>query len=570
MTTASPPTRPDATPGESRKKVLAKLLKTWGQAGAGPERLAAALGLAQHVAIIGFAFGAATGVSALVAGQSPVFGLLLAFFSALARAVLQAGETRAGFEASARVRADVRRRAAAALSARGPAFSERTDSGETASALMDAVEKLDGYFGRYRPLIPVVMLGPLMILAAAFSQSWVVGMIFLVTAPVLIIFMGIVGAGAAAASRDQLATLARLAGRFNDRLQALETLNAFSAARREREGLAAASEDFRKRTMKVLALAFLSSGLLEFFAAIATAGTAVYVGFSLLGEMPFDTGETLDLKAGLFVLILAPEYYMPLRRLSAAYHDRTDAEAGAEALSAMFDGEDAAPGTPAPVLTRAPHVRFIQAGSVYADGRRGLSPLSFSVEAGSITALWGQSGAGKSTVLKTLMGYAPLSEGAIEIDGVRLDAPLTGQAAWIAQRPRVFHGSLRDNITLFDDTISSARVHAAAEAAGVMDFAASLPDGLDTHVGERGHGVSGGQAQRVALARALAVDMKLILLDEPTAHLDGEAEARFLDALGRVAEGRTVLIATHSPVVRARCDAVVTLEHQAPGGDQAP
>lgn len=538
------------------------LLKDWGKAGVRAQHAASALGVGQVILFIGFAWGAAGAVGALVAGAPPWPDLVLALACAGLRAAAQAGEARMGFEASARVRAHVRRAAAEHLAARGPAFAERADSGETASALIDAVEKMNGFYGRYRPLMPVVALAPAVMLIAAYSQSWVVGTIFLLTAPALIVFMALVGAGAAAASRDQLSVLQRLAGRFNDRLQALETLNAFNAAGRERAGLAAASEDFRKRTMKVLSLAFLSSAILEFFAAIAVAGTAVYIGFSLLGELPFDPGETIDLKTGLFLLILAPEYYMPLRRLSAAYHDKADAEAGAQALAPVFAGETAAP-APAPALTQAPCVRFIAAGSIYADGRRGLADLSFEAEAGRITALWGASGAGKSTALKLIMGYAPLTEGRIEIDGAPLTAPLIGQAAWIAQRGRVFHGTLRDNITLFDPAVPDAAVRRAAETAGVMDFAAGLADGLDTPLGERGHGLSGGQAQRVALARALAVDMKLLLLDEPTAHLDGEAEARFLSALKTAAAGRTVIIATHSPAVRAICDAVVDMEGRA-------
>ncbi|MGJ3233073.1 MAG: thiol reductant ABC exporter subunit CydD [Oceanicaulis sp.] len=557
-------TTPAAAPSDARPSRPAprekppSLLKDWGKAGARAERAAAALGVLQAVLFIGFAWGAAGAVSALVAGAPPWPSLALALMCAGLRAAAQAGEARMGFEASATVRAHVRRSAAQRLSARGPAFAERTESGETASALIDAVEKLDGYYGRYRPLMPVVALAPLAMLIAAYSQSWVVGTIFLVTAPALIVFMALVGAGAAAASKDQLSTLRRLAGRFNDRLQALETLNAFNAAGRERDGLAAASEDFRKRTMKVLSLAFLSSAVLEFFAAVAVAGTAVYIGFSLLGELPFDPGETIDLRTGLFLLILAPEYYMPLRRLSAAYHDKADAEAGAEALAPVFDGEAGETRRARP-LKQAPRVRFIGAGSIYADGRRGLESLDFTAEAGEMTALWGASGAGKSTALKLLLGYAPLSEGRIEIDGEPLSAPLIGQAAWIAQRGRVFHGSLRDNITLFDKSISDAAVQSAAQAAGVMDFAASLPDGLDTRLGERGYGLSGGQAQRVALARALAVDMKLLLLDEPTAHLDGEAEARFLEALKAAAKGRTVIIATHSPAVRKVCDSVMDM-----------
>ncbi len=537
----------------------AKLLKAWTRISAPHELRAAVFGVMHHLAFIGFAWGAASAVSALVAGDAIGSGLVLALVCALIRAGLQAGEARASFEASASVRAHVRREAAEALAERGPSFAERTPSGQTASALIDAVEKLDGYFGRYRPLLPVVALGPLVILIAAFTQSWVVGMIFLATVPALIIFMALVGAGASAAAKQQMSVLARLAGRFNDRLQALETLNAFDAIAIERAGLYSASEDFRARTMKVLRLAFLSSAVLEFFAAVAVAGAAVYVGFSLLGELPFDPGETLGLQSGLFLLLLAPEYYLPLRRLSAAYHDKADAEAGAEAIADFFPDEDQAMATPSPRLTAAPDIRFERAGAVYPDGRRGLAAAGFTAKAGEITALWGASGAGKSTALKLLLGYAPLTEGVIWINDAPIAGPLIGSAAWIGQKPRVFHGTIRDNIAVFDPDISDDQVQMAADAAGVMEFAASLPDGLDTQLGERGHGLSGGQAQRVALARALAVDMKLLLLDEPTAHLDGEAEARFLDALTRAAKGRTVMIATHSPAVRLRCDAVVEL-----------
>ena len=567
MTQPSEPSMTHLDDGKARRRALDNMLKGWAKFGLKPERLAAGLGIAQHWAFIGFAWSVASSVSALVAGQSPGLWLACAVIAIVLRAGLQAGEVRAGFEASARVRARVRRRAAEALAERGPSFAEQTDSGETASALMDAVEKLDGYFGRYRPLLPVIAIAPLSILIAAFSQSYVVGLIFLLTAPALILFMALVGAGAAAASKDQLATLRRLASRFNDRLQALETLNAFDAAQRERDGLASASEDFRKRTMKVLALAFLSSGVLEFFAAVATAGTALYVGFSLLGELPFDAGETLTLQTGLFLLLLAPEYYMPLRRLSAAYHDRADAEAGAEALAPFFEGEDSSTSAASVfprVLSEAPQVRFIGVGTVYPDGRRGLTATDFAAEAGQITALWGPSGVGKSTALKTLLGYAPITEGHIELDGTALNATLLGQAAWIAQRPRTFHGTLRENITLFDETLTRERVEEAAQIAGVLNFAEHLPDGLDTVLGERGFGLSGGQAQRVALARAFAVDMKLLLLDEPTAHLDGETEAQFLDALARICRGRTVLIATHSAKVRERCDRVIELAPGAP------
>lgn len=542
------------------KARLGALLTGWGRAGAGPSRLASLAGIAQYALFIGFAWHAAGAVAALVDG-APVLGALLwaAAFAAL-RAIAQAIETRAGFEASARVRAHVRGLAASAIAARGPAFTERHETGALGAALIDAVEKLDGYYGRYRPLLPVIAGAPLIMTLAAFTQSWIAGMIFLVTAPLLPLFMAIVGGAAAAASKDQLAVLGRLAGRFNDRLQALPLLNAFNAAEREAEGLRAASEDFRVRTMKVLRLAFLSSAILEFFAALAVAAMAIYVGFSLLGEMPFDTGETITLHQGLFVLILAPEFYMPLRRLSAAYHDRADAEAAAGVLEpAVLVGESGGQKPINPPFKTPPEIALIGVKSVYEDGRVGLPPVSLVLKSGAISVIWGPSGCGKSTLLKMLMGFAPLSAGERRINGEVLSEGLAARAGWIGQNPRLFHGNIRDNITLHDPAISEAKVAEAARLAGLATLLSSLPKGLDTPVGERGFGLSGGQIQRVALARALARDMSLILMDEPTAHLDGEAEARFLEALRSIAPGRTLIIASHSPAVREIADELIDL-----------
>lgn len=549
------------------RRALGGLLSAWGKAGRGPSMLASACGIAQYGLFIGFAGFAASAIANLVNGEDFLVPALLAALFALVRAGAQALETRAGFEAAARVKAHVRGEAARALAARGPAFTERLETGAAGSALTDAVEKLEGYFGRYRPLMPVIAGAPILMVAAAFTQSWVVGMLFIVTAPLLPVFMAIVGGAAAAASKDQLAVLARLAGRFNDRLQSLALLNAFNAAPREREGLAAASEDFRQRTMKVLRLAFLSSAILEFFAALSVAAIAIYVGFSLLGEMPFDTGETVTLREGLFVLILAPEFYMPLRRLSAAYHDRADAEAAAGALKPLLEYPQSGLSrvTIVPFHT-SPSLDLSRVSCTYEGGRKGLNPVTLSIPAGRLSVLWGPSGSGKSTLLKILMGFAPLSSGEVRIDGEAMDTPLAGRAGWIGQNPRLFHGSLRDNITLHDGSIPGEMIERAVVQAGVADFLVHLSDGLDTPLGERGFGLSGGQIQRVALARALARDLKLVLMDEPTAHLDGEAEARFLEALLSNKNGRTILIATHSPAVRAIADAVFEIADLQEGG----
>ncbi|WP_439632921.1 thiol reductant ABC exporter subunit CydD [Glycocaulis sp.] len=549
------------------RRALGGLLSAWGKAGRGPSMLASACGIAQYGLFIGFAGFAASAIASLVNGEDFLIPALVAALFALVRAGAQALETRAGFEAAARVKAHVRAEAARALAAKGPAFTERLETGAAGSALTDAVEKLEGYFGRYRPLMPVIAGAPILMVAAAFTQSWVVGMLFIITAPLLPLFMAIVGGAAAAASKDQIAVLARLAGRFNDRLQSLALLNAFNAAPREREGLAAASEDFRQRTMKVLRLAFLSSAILEFFAALSVAAIAVYVGFSLLGELPFDAGETVTLREGLFVLILAPEFYMPLRRLSAAYHDRADAEAAAGTIKPLLEypksGVSIVPTAP---FHTSPSLDLSGVSCVYEGGRKGLNPVTLSIPAGRVSVLWGPSGSGKSTLLKILMGFAPLASGEVRIDGEAMEAPLAGRAGWIGQNPRLFHGSLRDNITLHDDTIPAEMIERAVAEAGVAGFLIHLSDGLDTPLGERGFGLSGGQIQRVALARALARDMKLVLMDEPTAHLDGEAEARFLEALLSNKNGRTILIATHSPAVRAIADEVFEIANLQEGG----
>ncbi|WP_199200544.1 thiol reductant ABC exporter subunit CydD [Alkalicaulis satelles] len=540
------------------------LLAAWGRSAAGLSWFSSGLGLGAALIYAGFAWCAAGALAALIAGE-PVWGWALgAGLLALARAGAQWGEARAGFEAGARVRSRVRKQAAEALSRRGPGFTERHDSAVLTTALIDGVEKLDGYFARHQPLARLIAPVPLLLAGLALLASPAAGVIFLASAPVLAAALALTGIGAAAAARGQLDALRRMAGRFNDRLQALETLNAFNAAGREREGLARAAEAFRVRTMAILAAAFLSSGALELIASIALAAVAIQAALSLSGAWPFDLGAGVSVQAGLFALLLAPEIYNPFRRLAATYHDRADALAAAEALAPVFGADEpASPGAPAPFIAAAPEVRFINAACRYPDGREGLAPLSFTAQAGQITALWGPSGVGKSTALKLLMGYAPLTGGEIRLDGQTLNAPLTGAAGWVGQRARLFHASVRENIALFDPDLPDAAIFAAADAAGVSAFTASLPEGLDTALGEQGAGVSGGQAQRIALARALAADRKLILMDEPTAHLDGESEQRFIEALKIAARGRTVIIATHSPAVRAACHKVISLEPRA-------
>ncbi|WP_157722853.1 ATP-binding cassette domain-containing protein, partial [Stenotrophomonas pictorum] len=324
-------------------------------------------------------------------------------------------------------------------------------------------------------------------------------------------------------------------------------------------GIAAAAEGVRERTMKVLRIAFLSSTVLEFFASISVAMVALYLGLSYLGLMSLHaTVPTLG--TGMFCLLLAPEFYAPLRRLAAHYHDRANALAAAAEVERLLQddlpvapvpSEPALP--PEPVQLHAP-LLTLQNLTLRPQGARHdvMSGFSLSIDQGQHLALVGPSGCGKSTLLEALAGWLPPREGRILRRGQM-------RVGYAGQRPYLFHGSIADNLRLADPTASDARLEAAAEAAQVMRFARELPLGLDTVIGERGFGLSGGEARRIGLARLLLRDPDLLLLDEPTAFLDPETEAALLQALAIHARGRTVVMATHSAAAMRWADAVVRL-----------
>jgi ATP-binding cassette subfamily C protein CydD len=496
---------------------------------------------------------------------APLIGLLALYLGRAGSAWLTEV---AGFAAGARVREDLRNAVQAKLARLGPAFLADRSSGAVAATAVEQVEAVEGFFARYLPQMVLAGLVPLAILMVVFPVNWVVGTLFLLTAPLVPMFMAIVGMGAAAASRRQFRVLERMSGHFLDRLQGLTTLKLFNMARAELDEIRAVSDDFRRRTMSVLKLAFLSSAVLEFFSSVAIAMVAIYVGLSLLGQFSFGTGpDGLSLYVGLFVLLLAPDFFLPLRRMAQSYHDRAAAVAAAQGLMEILDApEPEAPAAPTPLPRRdRADLVFDRVSIAFDGGRRGaLDDLSFTLEPGERVALAGPSGSGKSTAIRLALGFHRPDAGRIRLNGVDLaEADLADwrrAIAWIGQSPHLFHGTLADNIRLGRRDADPTAVARAAALARVADFADELPAGLDTPVGERGYGLSGGQAQRVALARAFLKDAPLLLLDEPTANLDGENEALILDAIGRLAEGRTVLLATHSRAGITGMDRVLTQE----------
>nr|WP_246165300.1 ABC transporter ATP-binding protein/permease [Pigmentiphaga aceris] len=518
--------------------------------------------------------------------------------------------------------------------ARPPQWSRQASSGELAASMVDQVDALEGYVARYLPARNAVAILPLAFCAFLMPVDWVVGLLLLITAPLIPLFMALVGWGAQSASQRHMQAIARLSGIFADRLRGLTTLRLYGRAQAEADTVTQASEDLRKRTMSVLRIAFLSSAVLEFFAALGVAGVALYVGLSYL-DMIAVPGTKMALQAGLFCLLMAPEVYQPLRQFAAHYHDGEAAKAAVTVIAQTFDDlpdvgvskagqlDTAAPSqasTHRAVLrsadaaaTSIKHTEptsHQRANTLNVAGSRGLSvhraaslevrgldivrlarsalehaqaglpqqgassapqathdaqsghhtelvlqDLRFAIGAGEHVALVGESGAGKSTLIEALAGLGS-SPTRILLDGIALadwkNGPLRQRIACLGQRAHLFHGSIADNIRLGRRDATDEDVLTAARLACVTDFADRLPAGLNTQIGTRGHGLSGGERQRVALARIFLRDPGLILLDEPTASLDAETEARVLDAIIDFAQGRTLLVATHSDAVAQR------------------
>lgn len=444
----------------------------------------------------------------------------------------------------------------------GAAWLGGENSGSRVSQLIDRTAKLSGYAARWLPGIRFAVIGPVVILIIVLTQSWLSAVLLFVSVLVLPVFIYLTARETAQRARAQQASLDALSGRFQTSAARSGLIRAFRAVTREANTLELASLQLRDRTMAILRVAFLSTAILEFFASVSIALVAVYIGFKLLGVFPFETGETLTLSEGLTVLILAPEFFAPIRRLSTLHHDRSDAKAAAEFLADWLNTapertvDRLAPTSKAPVL----HYDQVQLG--WQEDCPVFHPVSFTAQPGTVTVLAGPSGSGKSTALLTLLGQARVLSGAIRVDDRTLNEgeSLADSTAYIGQTPWLMEASLEENIRLGREGASEADIDAAARAAGIFDFADESRHGLKQKLSRFGSGLSGGQRQRIALARAILRNAPIILMDEPTAHLDPEAEQAFLDRLSALKAGRTILIATHEKALIGFADQIVTLQ----------
>ncbi|WP_350108045.1 thiol reductant ABC exporter subunit CydD [Thalassobaculum sp.] len=525
-----------------------------------PLALAVAAGFAAGLLAVAQAWVLARLIADAVAGDAvdrllPAAGLAVLVFAA--RAGLTVAAEVLATTAASRVKRALRAELVAALGRLGPSWLKTRRSGAVAATVIEQVETLDGFVARYLPVQALAAAVPVALLVPAFMVDAGAGWILLAAGALVPVAMALVGMRTAVAARRQMTGLQRMSGVFLDRLQGLTTLKLFGAAERELDRIREVADGYRGATMAVLRLAFLSSTVLELLAVGSLALVAGRVASSALG------GGGVSLQAALFLLILVPEMFQPLRRLGQHYHDRAAALGATEGMLEILDAVAALPADGAAWrLAEAPAIAFDRVGLAYPGGRRpALDGASFRVAAGETVALVGESGAGKSSILAILLGSERPTSGTVTVDGRLLDGPaLRASIAWAGQNPRIVAGTLADNLRLGHPDAPDDAVRAAAETCRVGDFADRLPQGLATVVGEGGRGLSGGEARRVALARALLRDAPLVLLDEPTANLDGDSEAAVLDAIDRIRAGRTVLIATHSEAVIRRADRVLRVE----------
>jgi thiol reductant ABC exporter CydD subunit len=489
--------------------------------------------------------------------QWPAIALLAGAFAV--RGALTSGMTVAGHRAAWNVLSELRLAVVEKRLRSQPVAVDGTSGSELAAVSVQGVEGLEGYFARYLPQVVLASAVPLVVIGAVALIDWESALIMLLTLPLVPVFMWLIGRYTEQRTRARWQALRRLSIHFHDVVRGLPTLRAFGRADDELATLSRVSERYRQTTMETLRVSFLSGSVLELAATLGVALVAVTAGVRLVG------GE-IGLQTGLTVIVLAPEVYLPFRRLGAEYHASADGLAVAERLFSMLEAPDEAlegGGQPAPSPAAVP-VRFEQVSFRYpARPVPVLHELDLVLSPGEMVALIGESGAGKSTVAALLLGLLRPTSGRITAGGLDLagcDAEAwRRQTAWVPQHPTLFRGTVADNIRLGHPGAAERRVHQVAHLAGAHEFIARLPDGYATVIGDGGRALSSGERRRIGLARAFLRDAPLVILDEPTADLDHQSATIVSDAIARLRAGRTMLLIAHRPELVSVADRVVEL-----------
>jgi ATP-binding cassette, subfamily C, bacterial CydD len=498
-------------------------------------------------------------------GAAALAGTLLVLLGVVvARGAAAYGGEAAALRAAARVKSQLRRKLTGHCLRLGPAWLGRQQPGQIAATATRGLDGLDPYFARYLPQLVLSILVPAAVLVTVTATDWISGVVIAVTLPLIPLFAALVGLHTKAATRCQWRLLAQLGGHFLDVVQGLPTLKAFGRAKAQEQVIATVTERHRSAAMATLRVAFLSALVLELSAALATALVAVETGLRLLyGHMPY--------QSALLVLLLTPEAYLPLRAVAAQYHASAEGSAAAESIFQILETSpppQAGPATggtaPVPDL-RSATIRLSQMTVAYPGrGLPALGPLSLTIGPGELILLTGPSGSGKTTLLRLLLRFVEPVSGTVRVGGTNLAAvPVEAwraQIAWVPQHPRLFPGSVADNIALGQPGASRAAIKDTARLAGAAAFIEALPRGYDTLLGERAVELSAGQRQQLALARAFLRDAPLLLLDEPTAHLAPAAAAAIDGVIRGPMAGRTIIVATHREPGLGGASQVITLD----------
>ena len=503
--------------------------------------------------VIAAALGVGTGVAGLTVPLAVLLGVVVG------RAVVAWGRELLAHRASARAKAQLRAALLEQLGALGP---RQQRAGELAVLATRGIDALDGYFSLYLPQLFLAVIVPAAVLVVVGAEDWISALIIAGTLPLIPLFMALVGAATRDRMTLQIRTLQQLSGHFLDVVTGLGTLKVFGRAKAQIQTIGEVTDRYRRATISTLRVTFMSSLILELVATMSVALVAVEIGVRLMGGH-------LGLRTALIVLVLAPEAYLPLRQLGANYHA---SEEGMSAARQVFDvlelplptrGDRTE--TPNPALTGL----TVEDLRVHYPGRAepAIDGISLVLEPEEIVAVTGPSGCGKSTLLAVLLGFITPQSGSVRVGGCEL-ADLDPDAwrqrvSWMPQRPHLFATSIAENIALGRPDATIAEIWDAVEAAGLDDVVARQPHGLDTVLGDRGAGLSVGERQRVALARALIRDAPLLLLDEPTANLDGATEHEVLIALRRLMHGRSVVLVAHRPALVELADRVIELDRSA-------
>jgi thiol reductant ABC exporter CydD subunit len=523
------------------------------------------IGAATAVLVIAQAWLLATVVAGGFALGESVAQLRLPMEALLAVVVLRAllvwSAELAANRSSTGVKSELRRGLAERIATLGPDGRAVRSTGDVVALATRGIDALDGFYSRYLPQLFLAVIVPVTILIVVVTRDWISAAILLVTLPLVPVFMALIGLGTRSHTDRQFRTLEILSRHFLDVVSGLATLKVFGRSRAQVQTIRKITDSYRRTTMATLRLTFLSSLVLELLASVSVALVAVSVGLRLLGGH-------LDLQTSLFVLVLAPEAYLPLRLVGTNFHASAEGMTAAEQVFEILELPPPERGTRPDVPNPASNPVAVADLRVVYPGRDGpaLDGISLVVEPGEVLAVTGPSGCGKSTLLGVLMGLVTPQSGSVRVGGVDLAAldpdAWRARVGWVPQRPHLFATSIADNVRLGRQDASAGDVLKAVTGAGLTDLVARLPNGLLTKLGEGGAGLSMGERQRIALARAFLRNAPLLLLDEPTASLDGDTEAAVIDAVRNLTRGRTVVLVAHRPALLSLADRVVEL---APG-----